>query len=187
MTAPKSVVLLVLVLASACSKETPPPAEEVRSPGSAPATTPAAAQAEPATKPAALAEPAAKPAEASPSAGQSKFSDTSFELVLSPKGEYKAGQPGEAEILLTAKEPFHVNDKYPYKFKAKEGPGVKYAAPVTSKEAVKLETMKATMTVGFTPESAGKHVLAGQFSFSVCTDDKCLIEKRDLALEITAN
>src|SRR5688572_26273622 len=151
MTAPKSVVLFALVLASACSKETPPAAEEARSPAGGATTTAAAAQADPATKPAALAEPAAKPAEASPSAGQAKFSDASFDLVLSPKGDYKAGQAGEAEILLTAKEPFHVNDKYPYKFKAKEGSGVKYTAPVTSKEAVKLETMKATMTVGFTP------------------------------------
>ena len=38
----------------------------------------------------------------------------------------------------------------------------------------------------FTPESAGKHTLSGQLSFSVCTEDKCMIEKRDLALEIEA-
>lgn len=184
MKAPIASALCALTLAMACSKETPPAAEQARSPSGGSVPAPAATEA---TQPAALTA-APQPAEpAAPSAGQAKFSDTSFELVLSPKGEYKAGQPGEAEILLTAKEPFHVNDKYPYKFKAKEGPGLKFAAPVTNKDAVKLETMKATMTLGFTPEGAGKHTLAGQFSFSVCTDDKCLIEKRDLALEITAN
>jgi hypothetical protein len=186
MKASKAVALFALVLGSACSKETPPAAEEARSPAGGTTTT--TAPSDPAAKQVAAAEPEAKPAEAAAaSAGQAKFSDSGFDLVLAPKGEYKAGQAGEAEIALTAKAPFHVNDKYPYKFKAKEGAGVKYSAPVTSKEAVKLEPMKATMTVGFTPESAGKHVLAGQFSFSVCTDDKCLIEKRDLALEITAN
>jgi hypothetical protein len=185
MKAPKAFILSVFVLAAACSKETPPAAEEARSPAGGATTSPAPS--EPGTKPAALTEPAAAVEPAAANAGQAKFSDTGFELSLSPKGDYKAGQVGEAEILLTAKAPFHVNDKYPYKFKAKEGAGVKFSAPVTSKEAVKLEAMKATMTVGFTPESAGKHVLAGVFSFSVCTDDKCLIEKRDLALEITAN
>jgi hypothetical protein len=184
MNASKAVALFALMLGWACSKETPPAAEEARSPAGGTATT--VSPSEPGTK--AAAEPKAVPEEAaSPSSGQAKHSDTSFDLVLAPKGEYKAGQAAEAEILLTAKQPFHVNDKYPYKFKAKEGPGVKFTAPVTSKEALKLEPMKATMTVGFTPESAGKHTLAGQFSFSVCTDDKCLIEKRDLALEITAN
>jgi hypothetical protein len=41
-----------------------------------------------------------------------------------------------------------------------------------------------TMNVGFTPEAAGKHTISGVLQFSVCTDDKCLIEKRDLALEV---
>jgi hypothetical protein len=29
--------------------------------------------------------------------------------------------------------------------------------------------------------------VAGQLAFSVCTEDKCLMEKRDLALEITVD
>ena len=29
-----------------------------------------------------------------------------------------------------------------------------------------------------------KKIVAGQFSFSVCTDDKCLMEKRDLLLDV---
>jgi hypothetical protein len=179
----KALALVALALVSACSKETPPAAEEARSPTAGNSAT---SPTEPGTQPAAAlsAAPADAPA---PAAAQAKFSDASFDLVLAPKGDYKAGQAGEVEIALVAKAPFHVNDKYPYKFKAKEGSGIKFAAPVTSKEALKLETMKATMTVAFTPEAAGKHELAGQFSFSVCTDDKCLIEKRDLALEITAN
>ena len=30
----------------------------------------------------------------------------------------------------------------------------------------------------------GKHTLAGQFAFSVCTDETCLMEKRDLTLVV---
>jgi hypothetical protein len=179
-----ALAILGLLLPAACSKETPPAAEEPRSPGGS--ATAAAAQNEGDPAPAA-AQAADAPPEAAAAPAAAKVTDSTFELELAPKGQYSAGQAGEAEILLSAKAPFHVNDKYPYKFKAKEAAGVKFAAPVTTKDSVKLETMKATMTVGFTPEAAGKHTLSGQFSFSVCTDDKCLIEKRDLALEITAN
>jgi hypothetical protein len=50
---------------------------------------------------------------------------------------------------------------------------------------VKLEPARATLPIPFTAE-AGKHTVSGQLSFSVCTDDKCVIEKRELALEIEA-
>ena len=137
---------------------------------------------------AAAADPAAyAPAEATLAApAASKYSEAGFDLVLQPKGTYASGQAGEAEIVLNAKAPFHVNDKYPYKFKLKEAPGLKFANRVVAKDAVKLEPTRATVPVPFTPESAGKHTVAGQLSFSVCTDDKCMIEKRDLALEIDA-
>ena len=88
--------------------------------------------------------------------------------------------------MLAAKPPFHVNDKYPYKFKLKDEPGLTFANAVVGKDNVKLETARATMSVPFTVKDAGKHTLAGQFSFSVCTEDKCLMEKRDLALVLEA-
>ena len=117
--------------------------------------------------------------------GAAKFSDTGFDLSLeAPKASLKAGQPGTVEVVLAAKAPFHVNDKYPIKLKLKQTPGVKYDSLVVGKDAVKLEAMKAVMSVSFTPDAAGKHTVAGQFAFSVCTEDKCLMEKRDLMLDV---
>ena len=46
--------------------------------------------------------------------------------------------------------------------------------------------MKAVMPVSFTLDAAGKHTVAGQLAFSVCTEDKCLMEKRDLLLDVVA-
>ena len=132
-----------------------------------------------AVKPSAITTEEAVAANASP-----KVSEANFELALVAKGSAKAKQPAEVELTLVAKPPFHVNDKYPYKFKLKESQGVTYPAPVVGKEALTLEHSKATLLVKFTPESAGEHRVAGQFAFSVCTDDKCLIEKRDLALAV---
>jgi hypothetical protein len=157
-------MLLGALSIAACSKETPAPE------GPAGSMAPAAGEDE-------ASEPGA--------AAQQSFDESSFGLKISPKGSYKAGTAGSVEIVLDAKKPFHVNDKYPYKFKLAKSEGVKYAGDVVKKDAVKLETQRAVMTVGFTPESAGKKKIAGQFAFSVCTDDKCLIEKRDLALEVS--
>jgi hypothetical protein len=174
------VVLGLTGLLFACSKETPPAAEEPRSASNAAAPTKAPA-ADAAS--AASAAPAAA-ADATPPTGAAKFTDTGFDLSLeAPKAPVKAGQVGSVEVVLAAKPPFHVNDKYPIKLKLKETPGVKYDNMTITKDAVKLEPMKAVMPVSFTPE-AGKRTVAGQFSFSVCTEDKCLMEKRDLLLDV---
>jgi hypothetical protein len=175
-----SVVVLGASVLLGCNKETPPAAEEPRSASNAAAPQPAPNATEPAGAPAAAAEAAP--------AGAAKFSDPAFELSLdAPKASLKAGQAGTVEVVLVAKPPFHVNDKYPIKLKLKETPGIKYQSLIVGKDAAKVEPMKAVMPVSFTPDGAGKRSVAGQFAFSVCTDDKCLMEKRDLALEINVD
>jgi hypothetical protein len=175
------VVVLGTCLLFGCSKETPPAAEEPRSASNA-----AAPQASPKAGDAASAAPAAATADsAAAPTGAAKFSDTGFDLSLeAPKASLKAGQAGAVEVVLVAKPPFHVNDKYPIKLKLKEMPGLKYQSLVVGKDAVKLEAMKAVMPVSFTPDGSGKRTVAGQFAFSVCTEDKCLMEKRDLLLDV---
>jgi hypothetical protein len=173
-----SVVVLGTCLLAGCSKETPPAAEEPRSASNAATPQAAPKAAEPGST-------AATAPEAAAPVGSAKFSDTAFELSLdAPKASLKAGQAGTVEVVLAAKAPFHVNDKYPIKLKLKETPGVKYDNLVIGKDAVKLEAMKAVMPVSFTPDAAGKRTVAGQFAFSVCTEDKCLMEKRDLLLDV---
>jgi len=174
-------VLCVVVLCclSACKNQPPPAAEATAAePAPPPPVATAAAAAAPAS-----AQPAAAPA--APAA--SKYSEAPFDVVIQPKGAYTAGQAGAVELVVSAKPPFHANDKYPYKFKLVEAPGVKYPNLVVDKEvkdAVKVEKMRATVSVALTPESAGKHTVSGKLFFSVCNDDQCLVEKRDLALEI---
>jgi hypothetical protein len=172
-----------LVLAAACSKEVTPNAEPQNSVERAPVTTSAAAVA---ARPESQPEPQAAPAaseSAEALAASNKVSEPNFDLSIEPKGDFKSGQAATVEIVLVAKAPFKVNDKYPYKFKVKEGGGVKYPGPVI-KEGVKLEKMRAVLPVPVTPESAGKKQIAGRFDFSVCTPERCLIEKRELALAI---
>lgn len=169
-------VVLVAVLAwPACNKEAPPTAERPKAPD---------AEARQNPTPAAPAEaPGAAPSPAN-AAATSRVSESQFDVALAASGAYQAGKEGTVDVVLEAKAPFHVNDQYPIKFKVKEGPGVKYSAAVVGKDKAKVEHMKATMPVAFVPESAGQHTVSGQLSFSVCTDENCLMEKRDLSLVV---
>ena len=106
---------------------------------------------------------------------------------MKPVGTVTAGQPATVEITVDAKGGYHPNEKYPYKFKPAEAPGVRYASPAFSTEAVKLEPRRATLTVSFTPEGKGDRTIAGLFAFSLCSADQCLIEKRDLALHVSVD
>ena len=138
---------------------------------------------EPAQVAAAQTAPLGAPATVSAGAS-SKHEGDGFSLSIKPVGSYEVGKAGSVEVVLDAKSPYKCNDKYPYKFKAIESAGIKYSAPVVKQDAVKLDKQRAVMTVGFTPAAAGQKTVAGQFSFSVCTDERCLVEKRDLALNI---
>ena len=169
---------LVAFCLLACNKEAPPTAEQPKAPDAETRTAPAAAT--PVTPAAASSEaPSAPAAKAS-----SRVSESQFDVAIAPSGAYQAGKEGTVEVVLEAKPPFHVNDQYPIKFKVKEGPGVKYAAAVVGKDKAKLEAMKATMPVAFVPEAAGQHTVGGQLSFSVCTEENCLMEKRDLSVVV---
>ncbi len=173
------------LFAASCSKEATPSAEQPKPPAATakPAETAETGDksgAEPAkegTEPAAEGSPDVKDAKAS-------YSEANFTLNMKVAGEYKAGKEAKVEIVLEAIKPFHANDKYPYKFKTAESAGVTYPDAVVKKEQATVEAMKVTMPVAFTAAAAGKKKVNGVFHFSVCTEDKCMIEKRALALEV---
>jgi hypothetical protein len=148
-----------------------------------PALTPACSKGEskPSSEPAASAEPAA------PSGGQAKYEDPAFELVMRPASEFVAGKPGVVEIQVEARGGYHMNDTYPYRFKTAASDGVKFGAPVFEKSAMQLEAARGTMKVDVTPESAGAKSVSGMFHFSVCSADRCLVEKRELKLPLAVN
>jgi hypothetical protein len=165
----------------ACQREAPPVTQEAKAPtGGAVATAPAEAAPVPAaaTGDAPVLAPAAGPG------GTAKYDEGKFVLTLESAGDVAAGKSSVVNVVLVANPPFHTNKEYPYKFKGKDAEGVKFAAPVVTKDAAKLEAQRLTMPVSFTAEKAGKAIVAGQFAFSVCTDETCLIEKRDLSLTV---
>lgn len=116
--------------------------------------------------------------------GTATLDSAAFHVDLQPVGEYRAGKPAVAEVVLVAKGDYKVNDKYPYRFKFSQGERVRPADSVVTKDAVRFSHRKAVMTLPFTPTASGKSTLAGEFRFSVCTNDRCLVERADLALTV---
>ena len=154
---------------SGCKHDEPPPSD----------TSPAAASA--------AAAPSAAPAAAPTLSPAPEFHGEEFDVSIAPAGAYASGKPGVAQIVLVAKEGYHVNDKYPYKFKVVDSPGIAYKALVYTKDDVAFEEKRATMKVEFTPDSAGNKTIGGNFAFSVCSAEHCLVEKRDLSLAVAVN
>ncbi len=115
-----------------------------------------------------------------------RFDEANFTVSMVAKGPYRAGQAGVVLVTIDAKDPYHVNDEYPIKLKLEPTPKVTFSAPVVGKESAEISGKRGELTVRLTPEAAGEHRVAGRLAFSVCNDERCLVERRDLALTIRA-
>jgi hypothetical protein len=120
------------------------------------------------------------------SAPASRFDDAAFSLTMEAKGPFAAGKPAAVNVVLTAKGPHHVNQEYPHKLKLKATDGITYPQAVIGRDAMRISNTQAEFSVPLTPSRSGKLTVGGDFAFSLCTADRCLIEKRALALEIQA-
>ena len=118
---------------------------------------------------------------------RSSYDESSFTLTLNTVGTYSTKQPAEAQIVLEPKSGFKCNDEYPYKFKLKSVQDLRFSSGVIRSDAMKVTKERGVMTLSFIPDSPGKKKLSGIFFFSVCTEDKCLIERRELAVDFVVN
>lgn len=109
-------------------------------------------------------------------------------VELKPLGSCKAGSPCTAQISLRSKGAYHINDKFPIKWKAPPSPasGVSYTKALVKREEGKFGEKEGTLPVGFTIARAGRAKIGGTFSFSVCTDANCLMEKVELDVDVDA-
>lgn len=121
-------------------------------------------------------------------AGSAKFDKDQYVVEMKAPASCKAGSECKAEISLKSKGDFHINDKYPIKFKAPDSApeGVSFTKTVVKKDDGKFAEKEGTLPVGFTIAKAGKVKVGGTFSFSVCSDANCVMDKVDLEVEVEA-
>ena len=105
-----------------------------------------------------------------------------------------AGSPCSVTLKLVATGDFHVNDEYPYKFKAEDASGVTFLGTdqggknTFSKAAgdwQKTDAKSGAMTVKFIPAADSAKSIAGTLKLSVCSAGSCLLEQRQVTANVT--
>jgi hypothetical protein len=139
-----------------------------------------------ATAAAGAATPAADAPDGKPATGKLTegiaASSEAFSTWLQASAPAKAGAPVQLEVVLTAKPPYHCNAEYPHKFKLNAAPGLSF--PDETVKGMRVTPERSVLAVPLTATSPGKANISGTLSFSVCTEERCLVEKRDLSLAL---
>lgn len=134
-----------------------------------------------------VAAPAPQASEsASLSVGRNKVDVDQYVVEMKAPGAYTAGQEGVIEITMTGKNDFHINPKYPVKFKATDPApeGVSFRKALLKREDGDIGDTKGSFKLPFTASKAGKAKISGTLSVSFCNDRQCLMEKLDLDTEV---
>ena len=120
------------------------------------------------------------------SIAKSKVDADAYTVEVKTTGAYTANQEGAVEIAIVPKGDYHINDKFPIKFKATDPApeGIRYPKPVLKREDGSFEDKKGSLKVPFVATRSGKAKVSGVLSISMCSDKNCLIEKLDLDLDV---
>jgi hypothetical protein len=104
-----------------------------------------------------------------------------------------AGAPCSFVLKLVATGAFHVNDEYPYRFKADDAPGVSFqGSDASGKNGFskpagdwqKTDEKTGMMTVKFVSTDPGTKTIGGTLKLSVCSAQACLLEQRQVAANV---
>lgn len=134
--------------------------------------------------PMAAASQAPPPSGAGPSVPS--MENANYRAQIRPAGACKKDQLCGAEVLVEAKGDYHINDKYPYKFKLEDPApsGMRYPKPVVGKEDATMDEHKVVLKVPFVSEGTGDKRVSGTLSLSVCSAANCLMDKQPLEVTV---
>ena len=114
---------------------------------------------------------------------------SNFFVDAAPAADCTAGATCALTLKLVATGDFHINDEYPYKFKADDAPGVEFLGSdaagktVFSKTASnweKKDEKSGVMGVAFRAAEKGTKTLGGTFTLSVCSAQTCQLEQQQV-------
>ena len=112
--------------------------------------------------------------------------NANYRAEMKAQGPCKKDSTCTAEVLVEAKGEYHINDKYPYRFKLEDPPpeGIKYPKPVVGKEDGTMDERRVVLKVPFVSEASGAKKVAGTLSLSVCSAANCLMDKQPLEVTV---
>ncbi len=94
------------------------------------------------------------------------------------------GETGEYTVSLKSGGGYKVNEEYPHKFRVAVGSGLSSASALVRKPQATIEKSIARFPVKVAGKTPGRTSVGGELAFSVCTDEKCLIERRELVFPV---
>lgn len=107
--------------------------------------------------------------------------------------ECAAGAPCSVTLKVVATGDFHINDEYPYKFKADDAAGVDFLGTdaagkntfsKTAGDWQKSEEKVGAMKVKFKIADPGTKTVGGTLKLSVCSGASCLLEQRPVTASV---
>ena len=116
-----------------------------------------------------------------------------YRVVLAAPASARPGERATARVVVTARAPYHVNPDYPMAFRpdAASAPALTAARIALTDGAARTacedrpgELCAVSAPLPFTAPAAGEARLSGTVAFSVCSAERCLIEKVPLAAEV---
>ncbi len=101
-----------------------------------------------------------------------------YRLTLETPGSARKDAPMDVEVHIVAKNGKKINVEYPARLRV-EHPDLWELNEASSRLAVEggKKPVRATLLGAVKPKKSGSQVLSVKVSFSVCTDEQCLIEK----------
>ena len=119
-------------------------------------------------------------------ATSTKIEAESYLVEISTGSPSRAGATGSVRVSLTAKGGFHINDQYPYRFRASPPvDGVSYPKPVLERVDGQFEEKTAVFVLPFVASHAGQFSVGGVLNLSVCSPTSCIVQKAPLALTVS--
>jgi hypothetical protein len=118
-----------------------------------------------------------------------------FAVSASVEGPLSAGSEAAFLTRVEARKGFHINAEYPVSFRPNTGSeGIKFnreryplqelAERIPCAKEPK-DSCELRARVPFTATSPGDHRVGGILAFSVCSEEKCLIEKAPIEVQVT--
>lgn len=130
---------------------------------------------------------AAEPQAPQELSGRATYQEEAFSLRWKQVDKLPVGEWAEVVIELLPLNGYKVNEEYPIKFVFSEQESVSLESPVLKKEQGQVSAKEAQLKGRVQVKAPGQVKLGGTLSFSVCTEERCLIEKRNLVLEVPAS
>jgi hypothetical protein len=97
------------------------------------------------------------------------------------------GGNGELEIVLLAKDGYHINDEFPYKLRTAVEPvgAVTFEKPELTRTQGTYTKIEARFKARFSGAKTGEAKIGGVMALSVCTTKECVTDKIELQVPVT--